>query len=337
MPARKNTKRSVKHHNEQGGLTGLLHLKGFTLVEILVSIAILASLTAGVFLAIRPKTQIDKANDAKRQADLSSVKTNLDLYYHDKNCYPSLTSSVSNDFADALKNGTQWKEGNTLYMQKVPKDPAGDSYTYITDSTACPQWSALFSKYSREYAVDSASGTTAICGLSQTASKRCVPNGFDSSWGCVVSGDAQCETLLATSLPGAPASTYTPTTGPSGTGAPTPTPVSSAQSYYVAMSPGTNPQFYQGTINPLFQAVGKTQIFSVDVADGAGNVTSVNMTAKTDTKTQTFALDKTAGTGTDGTWSKTITVDDTTIGKYMLTFTGTDSAGNTSHFDVAIR
>lgn len=337
MPARENTKHSIKHHKEQEGLAGLLHLKGFTLVEILVSIAILASLSAGVFLAIRPKTQIDKANDTTRQQDLSSIKSNLDLYYHDKNCYPSLTSSVSNDFADALKNGTQWKEGNTLYMQKVPKDPVGDSYTYVTDSTVCPQWSVLFSKFSKEYLVDSASGATPICSLSQSASKKCVPNGFDSSWGCVISGDTQCTTLLATSLPGAPASSYTPTTNPSGTVAPTPTSVPTSQSYYVAMPPGTNPQFYQGLIDPLFQAVDKTQKFSVDVADSAGNVTSVSMTAKTDTKTQTFTLDKTAGTGADGTWSKTITVNDTTINRYMLTFTGTDSAGNTSSFDLSIR
>lgn len=60
--------------------------KGFTLVELLVTIAIIAVLTAILlpnFLGAR-----ERAKDAQRIEDLGSIKTALRMYYNDFQSYP---------------------------------------------------------------------------------------------------------------------------------------------------------------------------------------------------------------------------------------------------------
>src|SRR3989338_3004603 len=87
-------------------------------------------------------TQINKANDSKRQAAIGQIKNALDLYYHDKNCYPAAGSA----FTTALAAGTTWTEGSTVYIKKVPLDDAGHAYKYIVETGTCPQWSVVFAK-----------------------------------------------------------------------------------------------------------------------------------------------------------------------------------------------
>jgi len=296
---------------------------GFTLVEIIVAITILTTLIVVAVTALNPKGQLDKAKDAVRQNDLRQIKISLDIYYNDKNCYPIQVSP----FTAALKDGTEWKEGSTVYMRKVPRDVSKTPYNYITDATVCPQWATIFAKLSQP------STLATRCPL--ISQSQCTPVDFDDTYACVSSGITNCPVLFASRLgpiPTQPAG-VTGTTTPT----PTPTPVSSDQSFSVAQPPGTNPEIYQGVISPLFQAVGKTQKLSVDVADSVGNVASVSATVKSDTKVQNYVMSLTGGTPADGTWSTSWTVDDTTIKRLMITIEGTDSAGNTSSFDIAIR
>jgi prepilin-type N-terminal cleavage/methylation domain-containing protein len=97
--------------------------KGFTLIELLVVVAIIALLTLMVILALR--NNINKANDAKRKADLQRIATAFEEYYSDKDCYPAgsiLTTCGSSGLKD-------WG------LSTVPCDPVFKTpYCYITDA-----------------------------------------------------------------------------------------------------------------------------------------------------------------------------------------------------------
>lgn len=54
--------------------------RGFTLIELIVSIAILAILVAVLVVAINPAEQLSRSRDAKRVADLDALKSAMNLY-----------------------------------------------------------------------------------------------------------------------------------------------------------------------------------------------------------------------------------------------------------------
>ena len=54
--------------------------KGFTLIELIVTITILAVLVATVVVALNPAEQLQRARDSKRVADLDAIKTAINLY-----------------------------------------------------------------------------------------------------------------------------------------------------------------------------------------------------------------------------------------------------------------
>ena len=78
--------------------------KGFTLIELIVTIAILAILVAILVVAINPAEQLARARDTKRVADLDALKTALNLYL----AQATTTINLSGDgTADArCKGGT---------------------------------------------------------------------------------------------------------------------------------------------------------------------------------------------------------------------------------------
>ena len=118
------------------------HLRGFTLIELVVVISILAILS-GV-LVPRVTNHMKAARDARRLADVKTVRNAIEQYYLDKGSYPSADANsvfggwdVSNDgnFIDALRDSG--------YLEETPQDPINDAtyhyryWVYSANSYGC--------------------------------------------------------------------------------------------------------------------------------------------------------------------------------------------------------
>lgn len=304
---------------------------GFTLIEILVAITILATLVGGVILSLNPIAQIDKSQDAQRAADLQAVKTATDLYYNDHKCYPQ-----------EIPFGNEWRENNTVYMKKVPQDPKCDKtgvncYRYRTDSAAtCPQWNVVFAQLSKS------STLTNTCALSSLSS--CAPSGYDQHpFACTLSGAVNCDALLAAaSLEGGLETvlpTATPTPLPSSTPTPTMVPPNGS-GVYDTLDPSGDPDAWEVTIMPLYQEDGLGQAIRVKAEDAVSNITSVKVVLYSDGDARTFTLDLKNGTAQNGTWEGAWEVTDTynqVEGKqYGYDITVTDALGNVDNDEIRV-
>ncbi len=106
--------------------------KGFTLIEIMVVIVILALLAALVGPKLMGRTDDAKITDARVQ--IKNIETALKLYKLDNGNYPSteqgLAALITKPTVGVIPNG--YKEGGYLESKKVPKDPWGSDYLYIS-------------------------------------------------------------------------------------------------------------------------------------------------------------------------------------------------------------
>ena len=99
-------------------LDKLKNSRGFTLIELLVVIAIIGILSSVVLASLNGARE--SARDARRQSDLSQIRTGMTLYKDAEGVYPSNLSDLEN-------------EG---HMSQVPTDPStGDDYDFATSST----------------------------------------------------------------------------------------------------------------------------------------------------------------------------------------------------------
>ena len=323
MPARDSKGRFIKKHEHKNNpLDGIFHLRGFSLLEIVIALAILTSISAGLFVALNPVTQINKAQDSKRLSDLQQIREALSVYYHDHNCYPASISP----FTSALNNGGEWSEvvgGKTVtYMKKLPKDPNGASYTYTTDPASCPQWNVVFAKLSKAQLASNLNANS-LCPLSATSG--CVPQGYDNTWACVTSGNTNCAALASGNL-----------NVPAPQASPTPTPGSGT----IYFSMNGDPYFYQATIYP-FPAQQGAQSFSLETRS-INPVNTVSARVNVDGAVNTYNLTKSNQTQNASgtyvtTWTGSWTISAPITKTYYITPTATDANGNTASADVVLR
>lgn len=104
--------------------------RGFTFIELVVAIAILAILATIVLPRVMGK--VDDAAVAKAKADVRNIVTALDLYKLDNFSYPSTDQGLA---ALKSKPGGQpepanWKAGG--YVEQLPKDPWNRDYEYLS-------------------------------------------------------------------------------------------------------------------------------------------------------------------------------------------------------------
>ena len=101
--------------------------KGFTLIEILISVTLVSILAGLLISVINPQGLRAKARDSQRKADLKQIQTALELYFADNRQYPSSSATCGGSNCDWIQvNGTDdlatALEGGD-YINNVPLDP----------------------------------------------------------------------------------------------------------------------------------------------------------------------------------------------------------------------
>ncbi len=121
---------------------------GVTLMELILVILLVAILIM-IFITYF-RSQIFRANDAKRKGDLDRIKIAVEEYEKDYNCYPP--PSIM---------GCDPGNGLSPYLEKLPCDPTTKaSYYYDYDlSSSCAKWYRIFTNVS-----DSDSAVMQDCG-----------------------------------------------------------------------------------------------------------------------------------------------------------------------------
>lgn len=107
----------------------LLPERGFTLIEIMVVMVIIAIL--GALIGPQILGRVDDARVTKAAADIRTLGTALDLYRMDNFRYPTteqgLEALIRRPADPSIRN---WKDGG--YVQKLSKDPWGNDYQYLS-------------------------------------------------------------------------------------------------------------------------------------------------------------------------------------------------------------
>jgi prepilin-type N-terminal cleavage/methylation domain-containing protein len=137
-------------------------MKGFSLIELLVSMTVVSILMSAAFAILRPQDYFAKTRDSRRIADLKVVQTALEQYYANNNGYPA---------SGAIPFGSAWSIGSpaVTYLRMAPSDPSGS-----------PQY--CYSYTSPNYEVcarmEKSSGTAPVYGCSAATYNYCLTNPF---------------------------------------------------------------------------------------------------------------------------------------------------------------
>ena len=117
--------------------------KGFTLLEILLVIAIIAILAGIVIFAINPGRQLAQARNAQRRVDVNTILNAVYQYALDNNgSFPTIP--VENNVACADHSGNEICKSGSIdgcdvdlnilmqdgkYLVSIPSDPTGSAYS----------------------------------------------------------------------------------------------------------------------------------------------------------------------------------------------------------------
>lgn len=203
----------LRHHINHHAKRVIEYLKGFSLVEIIIVIALLAITISGTIFLINPLGQYNKAQDVKRQHDVAQIRTALATYFADRECYPSSLAILP----------TPPAIGAEPYIKQLPKDPQTNTdylYRYDTANASCPKWGVILSTLAN------AKSTAFSCPARLINPGCLVPSLPAALFGCGMAGDVICPNEPTPGVPGStPFVFLLPTNTPvPPTNTPTPTP-----------------------------------------------------------------------------------------------------------------
>ncbi len=106
--------------------------RGFTLIELMVVIVILGIL-AGLIVP-RIMGRPEEARRVKARVQIESIETALKLYKLDNGIYPSTEQGLEAlvEPPSVGKLPRKWRDGGYLEKGRVPQDPWGNDYVYLS-------------------------------------------------------------------------------------------------------------------------------------------------------------------------------------------------------------
>jgi prepilin-type N-terminal cleavage/methylation domain-containing protein len=288
---------------------------GFTLVEILIVIAIIGILLGIILVGFSEARAA--ARDAVRMSDLRTLEKILAMSKDSQGRYP--TSTI-----DFQIEGQAWGSSWERYGV-VPKDPLSpqQDYAYVSDEGRDYQ---IYAKFERE-PVNPTFACTDPCG----------PNAEYN--GGITSAGAT--TLIAFEPPPPPPEEEPPPEEgpeppPEGEPIVCSPPLASGEQPY-SVSSKDDPKITRVIVNPFDVNKFATQTVSVLIRDTVGNsIFEVTGEAKTNTMSFPFSLELISGSETDGTWQGSWENQDEYCLNYGLTIIA-KSASGTSKVELTFR
>jgi len=101
---------------------------GFTLVELLIVMTILAILMVMAVGILNPIALVNRGKDAQRKKDLKTIKIAFEEYFNDKGCYPNQQD------VDTWNVPTYCNSASVPYLSPWPCDPSGQPYFVLVPS-----------------------------------------------------------------------------------------------------------------------------------------------------------------------------------------------------------
>lgn len=101
---------------------------GFTIAELLITMAILAILLVVLIGIINPISLVGKANDSTRKKDLDRIRKSFEEYFNDKGVYPIDVANWN------IKDNCEKNLENFTYLRPWPCDPDGEPYYIWVDN-----------------------------------------------------------------------------------------------------------------------------------------------------------------------------------------------------------
>ena len=104
---------------------------GFTLIEVLVVVAIFALLSVLTIASLN--SNYAKMRDARRISDVIQIQSGLELYFNDQSFYPLQADNAfvlgrGEAITFSSLGGWSTEASGRVYMNQVPSDPKVDNY-----------------------------------------------------------------------------------------------------------------------------------------------------------------------------------------------------------------
>ena len=106
--------------------------KGFTLIELLVVLVIIGILAG--YIGPKIMGRPEEAKRTKAALQISGIETALKLYKLDNGMYPSTEQGLESLISPPAtgKLPPKWREGGYLEKGKLPKDPWGNDFVFLS-------------------------------------------------------------------------------------------------------------------------------------------------------------------------------------------------------------
>ncbi len=115
-----------------------LQTHGYTLIELLIVMAIIATLAVVLMVVINPVEMARRSRDTKRIADLGTLKSAIDLALADKTAILQATSGSGNLLGSDVNNFAGLSGFKVeKYLSVIPKDPKSGASTLVIADSAC--------------------------------------------------------------------------------------------------------------------------------------------------------------------------------------------------------